>query len=107
TGELYTYTLYVLSDGALVRHLPQQFDSPIELRDLNTDGVSEELCKDRTMVEFANTKRCGPSEEIILQWDGNGWEFSSTLMKKKSLATEEFNKLVADVDSRIIHFDTA
>jgi hypothetical protein len=106
TGESYTYTIYTLGDNGVTRHFAQELDGPAVFKDAPTKGLSEEVWQDSSFTDFGSDKHVGSKEEVLLQWNGGQWEFSQSLMKQNPLKPAELNKLAADIDSKIIRYDT-
>lgn len=104
-GEQYRYTMYSLGNS-ISRSVSQQTDEPIELRDVNKDGVCEAIVKDHALNDFGTNHHNGPSEEVVCSLAGAGWAMAPQMMQKPPLSKTAFDQLRAEVDSKIIRYDT-
>jgi len=104
TGERFSYTIYTLGDNGITRHFTQELDAPAVFKDVK--GVSEEVWQDGSFTDFGSDKHVGAKEDVLLQWDGTSWEFSQGLMQQRKLNPAALTKLAADIDSRLIRYET-
>lgn len=106
SSRRYDYTIYSVDKDGVTRYPSASFDDEVSFADENKDGVLEMISRDGAFRDFMNDKHLGAPLPVICEWNGSGFSFSQALMKKTPPSAAQLEKLAADVNAKIVRYDT-